>query len=257
MKTIQILIVDDEPLARDSAARLLRRVPGAEVCGECADGGAALAFIRTRAPDLVLLDVQMPRMSGVELLARLAPAERPSVVFVTAYDAFALRAFDLHAVDYVLKPYDDDRFLQAVERGAAVARSRQSGILDEKVDQLVKYFLRRGASAAGPVVFRSSGDRYFVKPDDIVWIEGEGDYLRVHTTRQHLLIRETMSDLLARLPAGRFARVHKSSIVNLEHVRGMHAIYSGDYTLELADGTTVRVSRIYREKLLQLAGAEA
>ncbi|MBA4136310.1 MAG: DNA-binding response regulator [Opitutus sp.] len=264
MKLIKTLIVDDEPLARAMVAKLLETEADIELVGEAAEGRAALTLINRAAPELLFLDVQMPGMSGIELLQKLPAAKRPAVIFVTAYDAFALKAFELHAIDFLLKPYTDERFHAALARMRRQLRQADIGALTDRMESLLKTFSSRSAhvrsgaaaevAASAPLqlVAKSGSDIHVFRTDQIKWVEGQGDYLKIHGTAGSALVRETMTHFLGRVPGGQFVRVHKSTIVNLTFVRRLEPIYSGDYRLELTDGTVLRVSRHYREQLVPL-----
>lgn len=261
MNPIKTLIVDDEPLARAMIAKLLETEADIEIAGEAADGKSALTLIHREAPELMFLDVQMPGLSGIELLQKLPAAKRPAVIFVTAYDAFALKAFELHAIDFLLKPYTDERFHGALARMRRLLRRQDIGELTVRMESLLKTFSERPAPAAAlaapataptQLVAKSGSDIHVFRSDQIKWVEGQGDYLKIHGTAGSALVRETMTHFLGRVPGGQFVRVHKSTIVNLAFVRRLEPIYSGDYRLELTDGTVLRVSRHYREQLVPL-----
>jgi two-component system LytT family response regulator len=260
MNPIKTLIIDDEPLARAMIAQLLAQEPDIEVVGEAGDGKSAFALIQRTAPELLLLDVQMPGMSGIELLQRLPAAKRPAVIFVTAFDAFAIRAFELHAIDFLLKPYTDERFAAALARMRRQLRQADLGALTDQMASLLRTFAERHgaeaarAPAAAPtqLVAKSGSDIHVFRSDQVKWVEGQGDYLKIHGTTGSALVRETMTHFLGRVPPGQFVRIHKSTIVNLAFVRRLEPIYSGDYRLELTDGTALRVSRHYREQLVPL-----
>lgn len=258
MKKISTLIVDDEPLARANIVQLLRREAGLELIGEASSGRRALKAIRELRPELVFLDVQMPDLTGVEVLGRLSAAERPAVVFVTAYDAFAIRAFDFHAIDYLLKPYTDERFHEAVMRIRTKLRVTDLRDLNQQVEALIDAYEARDAEpasalpSAAQIVVKSGNDYHVFHPEEIMWVEGQGDYLKIHGKGGTALVRETMLRFLSRVPAQMFVRVHKSTIVNLAFVRKLEPIYSGDYRLVMQDGTELRMSRYYRTELLPL-----
>jgi two-component system, LytTR family, response regulator len=266
---MRALIVDDEAIARRRLRRLCEREGDVEVIGECAAGREAVAAVAEHAPDVLFLDVQMPGLDGFGVLAALgevAPPERtPAVVFVTAYDEHAVRAFDVHAADYLLKPVDPERFRVAVARvrgrlGEADAARRHA--------QLVA-ILGAGAGdtaalppapaglpvASGTPRYRErllakvDGRMYFVRAADIDWVEAEGNYVRLHVGREAHLIRETMADLERDLDPATFARIHRSTIVNLDRVREMQPWFSGEYVVILHDGTRLKLSRWYRDRL--------
>lgn len=253
------LIADDEPLARSSIKRLLERDPEVRLVAQAEDGISALEMIRQHRPALLFLDVQMPGLTGVELLAEIEPAQRPVVIFTTAYDEYALKAFELHAVDYLVKPYNDERFYTALDRAKQRLSGRDVAALASHVEQVLAALHRQPppapaapapeSSASQRLVVKVSGDFHFVNLADIRWIEGHGDYLKLHSTSGSPLIRSTFKELQARLDPTRFVRIHKSAMVNTDYVRRMRPALSGDYDLELNDGTQLRVSRLYKASL--------
>jgi two-component system, LytTR family, response regulator len=255
---IRVLIVDDEPTARARIRRLLGEERGVEIVGECGDGASAVAAINAQEPDLVFLDIQMPEADGFGVLAGLGKGPRPLIVFVTAYDQYALRAFEVHALDYLLKPFDADRFR------AAFARARERLSKDQRTDeQLVQSLLdemRAGRAdlerlARGErryldrIMVRSSGKITFIKVSELDWLEASGNYVKLHTARGAHLIRETLSGLEARLDPSQFVRIHRSTVVNLDRVKEMQPWFSGDYLVLLHSGAKLKLSRSYREAL--------
>ena len=255
---VRTLIVDDEPLARQTVRRLLAADDEIEIVGECGDGKSALKAITTLKPDLVYLDIRMPGLSGMSVLAKIKPTERPAVIFATAYDEFALEAFELFAVDYLLKPFNDERFSESLTKGKERARRPARDALDAKVDSLLELFASQkpvsgtARDNSTAMLFKVGLERHLLRPCDIRWIEGQSDYVRIHTTKQAVLIRHTMSHLLTQLPPHKFVRIHKSAIINLDYIKRMRSAWSGDWALELDDGTQLKVSRNYREHLEKL-----
>lgn len=263
MKPIRTLIVDDEPLARLMIAKLLESERDVEVVAQANDGKAALTLLGREQIDLMFLDVQMPGLSGIELLQKLPATRRPAVIFTTAFDAFALKAFELHAIDFLLKPYTDERFHAALARMRRHLQQPSLTDLAQRMEAMLQRFHDRPAAAtaapaptaaATPVqlVAKSGSDIHVFRSDQVKWVEGQGDYLKIHGTAGSALVRETMTHFLGRVPAGQFARIHKSTIVNISFIRKLEPIYSGDYRLEMTDGTVLRVSRHYREQLVPL-----
>jgi two-component system, LytTR family, response regulator len=264
MTLLRVLIVDDEAFARQRLRRLLTEQLDVEVVGEAANGREAIALITTHDPDVVLLDVQMPRVDGFGVLRGLdGPA--PLVIFVTAFDEHAVSAFNVHAFDYILKPVDPARFTDAIER--ARAQIAQSTIA-ERHAKLVAFLdaspgapsREVAAASAEPapaggrvpldrLLVKEEGKMYFVPVTEIDWIEAFGNYARLHTGPRTHLIRETMATLERALDVRRFARIHRSTIVNLDRVRQMDLWGSGDYMVKLADGTQLKLSRWYRDRL--------
>ena len=246
--TIRALIVDDEAPARDLIATLLRDEPDLEVVGQCSNGRDALAAIKRFSPDLVFLDVQMPRMDGFAVLAEL-PADRlPLVVFVTAFDQHAIRAFEVHALDYLLKPFEYDRLRLAVQH-ARTQLTQGPGAAG--LASLLEELHNRGQSW-NRLAVRDVGRILFLQPDAIDWIEAEGNYVRLHVGKESHLLRETMNSTEARLASRKFLRVSRSTIVNLERVTEWQPLFHGDSTVILRDGTRLTVSRVYRETLDRL-----
>jgi two-component system LytT family response regulator len=265
MPRLNAVIIDDEPLARAALVRLLGPERDIAIVGEAADGGSALELMQHVTPDLVLLDVQLPDMTGLEILQQLPGPRRPAVIFVTAHGGFALKAFELQAVDYLLKPYTDERFHQALARIRRQRLQPTLASLSALVDALRRDWPEAPRTqpvalpeAADQLVAKSGTNLHVFKTGQIKWVEAQGDYLRIHSATGNVLVRETMRHFLARVQPARFVRVHKSTIVNIAFVRRLESIHSGDYRLELVDGTVLRVSRSYREHLrLALGGAAA
>ncbi|MGQ0713397.1 MAG: LytR/AlgR family response regulator transcription factor [Gemmatimonadaceae bacterium] len=247
--TVRVLIVDDEELARQRLQRLLASEQDVEIIGEVSDGAQAVVSIRALVPDLVFLDVQMPEVDGFAVLERLRPRPAPAVIFVTAHDDYALRAFEVHAVDYLRKPFDAARFKEAFTR----ARQRLAGAGAEeharKLDALLAQVETNPPRSRERIMVRTDGRLYFVRIDDIDWIEAAGNYVKLHVGRETHLMRETMTGIEKLLDPTRFLRIHRSAIVNLDRVREMQPWFSGEYTVILRDGTQLRLSRVYRDRL--------
>ena len=253
---IRVLIVDDEPLARDRTRQLLEEEPDVEIVGECASGEDAVAAIESAAPDLVFLDVQMPGMDGFGVLARISASRLPAVVFVTAHDEHALKAFQVHALDYLLKPFDGARLSGSLQRVREQLRSAAPHLFQRRLLAMLAD-LKPRPGPANRIVIRSGGRLSFLKADEIDWIEGEGNYLRIHAGKQSFLQRETMGEIEARLDPSRFVRIHKSTIVNTERIREIQPLFNGAHSVLLHDGTRLTWSRGYREQLRALTGEEA
>jgi two-component system LytT family response regulator len=257
MAKLRTLIVDDEPLARERIRHLLEGEGDVEVVDECEDGMAALELLRQRELDLVFLDVQMPELDGFGLLAQLEVARLPAIIFVTAHDQFALRAFEVHALDYLLKPIDQERFRAAVER----ARQWLSRRGDESVDARLTALLADLKGSGGPkvpdrIAVKAGGRVILVKAEDIDWVEAADNYVSLHVGSASHLLRETMNSLEQRLPPDRFLRISRSTIVNLDRVRELQPLFHGEYAVILSDGTRLNLSRGYRDRLSILLGKE-
>ena len=248
MTKLRILIVDDEPLARDRVRAMLRAEPDAEIIGECGNGTDALAAIRTQRPDVVFLDMQMPGADGLQVASQLPTAERPAIIFVTAHDRFAVDAFGVHATDYLLKPFDQERFKSALQRAAEQIRARRAGDLNAKLESLLADAAPAPKKPAR-LAFKSDGRVVFLKPEEIVWVEAADNYVVLHVIdTPRLMLRETMSSLEERLGSD-FARVNRSAIVRLDQVKELQPTFHGDYTVVLRDGTRLPLSRSQRGQL--------
>ena len=250
MKPFRILIADDEPLARSGLARMIVHVPDFELIAQCADGGEALAEIQRTRPDLALLDIEMPGLDGFSVLTALAPEERPLAIFVTAYDAHALRAFDVNAVDYVLKPVVQDRLAAALARAAARLRALEgrAGLSDHDLERLAS-LVRARPVYLDRLLVRSSTGGTILPVSEVVYIEADGDYVKLHRGPGHELMRSTLQSLLDRLDPRQFARIHRSFAVRLDRITRIEGT-AGDGAVILDDGTELPLSRTYRESLL-------
>ena len=245
---VRALIVDDEPLARERLRLLLAAEEWLEVVHECGDGGSAVAAIEKFRPDLVFLDVEMPGASGFDVIEAVGVERMPFVVFVTAYDKYALKAFDVHAVDYLLKPFDKERFRQALTRARQQLEQRSGGELERRLLALVQD-LKPPHQKLERFVIKSGGRVFFVRAEEIDWIEAAGNYVKLHVGNESHLFRETMNTLEARLNPDTFYRIHRSHIVNIERVRELQPWFNGEYVVFLKNGTRLTLSRGYREKL--------
>lgn len=257
---MRVLIVDDEPLARRGLRAQLGRIPGAEVVGECANGSQAIEAIVDRAPDLVLLDVQMPGLSGFDVIEQVGPEAMPAVVFVTAHDRYALRAFEVQAVDYVLKPVDPDRLRDAYERaverlsrGRGPERSQQ---LQAVLDRLAQSGAPAHSTPLERVVVKEANRIFFVRTDEIDWIEAAGNYVRLHAAKQVHVIRRTL-DALERRLGGRFVRIRRSMLVNAGAITALQPYGKGAYMIVLRSGQRLVSSRYYLRQLKALLSGEA
>ena len=238
---IRTLIVDDEPLARERLRALLAERASFAIVGECRTGGEAVEALRAGGIELVFLDVQMPELDGFEVLQAIAPDAWPAIVFVTAYDEYALRAFDVHALDYLLKPFDRARFERALGRAEAELRER-SGPREARLAALIDS-LRGERRRPQRLVVRSGGRILFVNVGEIDWIEAAGNYVSVHVGGASHLLRDTMKHLEAQLAGARFARLHRSAMVNLDRIRELQQRSDGGWDVVLLDGTRLAAAR--------------
>ena len=258
-RKLRVAVVDDEPLARERITGLLQAHQDVEVVAQCQDGARAVTSIRQTEPDLVFLDVQMPGLTGFDVLQRLGGDRLPMVIFVTAYDKYALKAFEVHALDYLLKPFDRERFDQALQRARQEVDRDTTGDLGRRLLALVQD-LKPPAIPAGTapradrLVVKSGGRVFFVRTDEIDWIEAEGNYVRLHVGQTSHLFRETMTALESKLDSRTFFRIHRSRIVNMERIQELQPWFNGEYRVVLRNGTTLTLSRGYREKLQERLG---
>jgi two-component system LytT family response regulator len=250
---IRTLIVDDEELARDRLRSLLSREPRIEIIGEAGDGSTAVNTIEKEKPDLVFLDVQMPELNGFEVLAALDEDTRPNVVFCTAHDKFALKAFDVHAVDYLLKPFDRERFQTALERAMAKVELQKRGQKDASVSAVLKEV--KPAAPVERLLVKSEGRVLLIKVEDIDYIEAADNYVNLRIGKESHMMRETMSSMEGRLPPDRFMRISRSSIVNVERIQELQPMFHGEYVVLLKTGAKLTLSRTYRDKLDRLLGS--
>lgn len=253
---ITTLIVDDEPLARERLKRFLRDEPEIEIIGECGDGESAVTSIKQQHPDLIFLDIQMPEKNGFEVIRSLGVKKLPIVIFVTAYDQYALQAFDVHALDYLLKPFNKERLHRAVSRAREQFAKKNSGSIDERIISLLED-LRPEKRYLERLVVKTSGRIFFLKAEEIDWIEAAGNYVKIHSGRDAHMIRETMNGIEAKLDPDRFLRIHRSTVVNVDKIKELHPMFSGDYAVILRNGAELSLSRNYRDRFLELFDHQA
>ena len=264
-RTLRVLVVDDEPLGRRGVRARLARVDDVEVVGECANGREAVRAIRERTPDVVFLDVQMPGLDGFGVVEAVGAEAMPVTVFVTAYDAHALRAFEAQALDYLLKPIRDDRFEGALGRARRRVAERRESALGRRVADALGDVSGAGTAAPPPPSAPTPDARFLVEragrvavvPAEAVdWVEAAGDYVQLHAGREVHLLRETMARMEERLDPERFVRVHRSAIVNVDRVRELRPRANREYDVVLEGGAEVRLSRSYRERFAAVFGAD-
>jgi two-component system LytT family response regulator len=268
-RKIRAVIVDDEPLAREALRLMLKDDPEMEVIAECRNGREAVRVIRKKSPDIVFIDIQMPEIDGFQVVEEIGVKKMPVTIFVTAYDKHALRAFAAHALDYLLKPFDHDRFNSALQRAKILVRQRELGVMNENLFALLKDMKALADTSSSEadknkpgnvgykepidrVVIKSGGRIYFLKIEEIDWVEGAGDYLSLHADSKSHLIRETMGTFHAKLDSTKFLRIHRSKIVNIERVKDIQPLFKGEYVITLTSGVRLNSSRGYRRELQAL-----
>lgn len=256
--TLKVIVADDEPIGRHRLVRLLQTEPETEVVAACADGAEAVEAIREHSPDVVLLDIQMPHLDGFEVVAALGEAHQPAVIFVTAHDQYAVRAFEVHAFDYLLKPVDRDRLREAIGWAISKAERVSPGTASGRVLALLEELNARDrARGRDRLVVRSPERAIFLRTESIDWIEAAGKFVHLHVGRAVHALRESMAELEQQLDPARFLRISRSVIVNLDRVQEVQPWFQGDYVLILTDGTRLTSTRGYRENMRRLLGRSA
>jgi two-component system LytT family response regulator len=249
MAKLRALIIDDEPLARERLRMLLAAEPDVEIIGQCGDGLDAVKVIQRDSPDLIFLDIEMPGCDGLQVLADLAPDRRPAVIFVTAHERFALEAFNVRAVDYLLKPFDRERFHVALARAAEFIRVQRTGELSQRIENLITDAPAGPARKMERLAIKTDGKVVFLRPDEIEWIEAADNYVILHLADRKLMTRETLSALEAQLGTAQFARINRSVLVHLDQVKELQPAFHGDYVVVLRNGTRLPLSRAFRGQL--------
>lgn len=248
--------MDDEPLARRNIRLLLEQDPQIEILEECRDGREAVKAINTLSPDLIFLDIQMPEVDGFDVLSRVRPEKIQAIIFVTAFDRYALKAFDVHALDYLLKPFDDERFAHALRRAKKQIEAREIDRLSKRLLALLEDRQSERKSSVSQkdyltrLMIKVSGRVVLLKVGEIDFIEADGNYAKLHVGRKSHLLREKMHDLEGQLDPSKFVRIHRSTIVNVDRIKEMHPHFNGDYIVVLEDGRQLRLSRSRRENLI-------
>jgi two-component system, LytTR family, response regulator len=250
---IRALIVDDEPIARKGIRRELERDPEIEIAGECANGRDAVSFIVRRKPDLVFLDLQMPELDGFGVIAKVGVERMPTIVFVTAFDEFALKAFEMHALDYILKPFNSERFQKALRRAKTQINQANVKDINERLLSVIQdsRLADNREAYLERVVIKTGGRIFFLSVGEIDWIEAADNYVRLHAGKESHLVHSTMSKLEGCLDPKLFLRVHRSTIVNLTRIKELHPLFHGEYAIILTSGKELTSSRSYRDKLQQ------
>jgi two-component system LytT family response regulator len=256
--SLRALIVDDEELARRGLRARLERA-GLTIVGECVNGADALAAIPRLSPDVVFLDIQMPELSGLDVAAALDADARPQIIFVTAFDEYAVQAFEVHALDYILKPIDDQRLATALAHARVAVRSSRDGDFGRRVTSAIASLQSGTASPDGPMadrlLVRTGGRIIVVRIADVDWIEASGDYVSLHVDKKSWLVREAITVIAQRYAARGIVRIHRSTLVNLDRITELRPLSNGEFTVVLRDGTELKMSRNYRDALNNLVGS--
>ena len=252
---IRTLIADDEPLGRSLVRQLLAAEPDVQVIGECATGAETIDAVQRHLPDLLFLDVEMPALDGFEVLARLRPEQLPVVVFVTAFDAFALKAFEAHALDYLLKPLAEDRFVEALKRAKIYLVGQERDDLRTRLLGL-KQELSKPSHFISRLAVEREGRVTFLKTEDIDWIQADGNYLHFHAQKETYLLRGRISELEKKLAPEQFFRIHRSTIVNLDQVKEFQPLFKGEGVAVMRDGSRLDASRSCSQRLREFLAAQ-
>ena len=250
---IRAVIADDEPPARERIRDLLARETDIDVVAECADGISAVEAIERLTPDLLFLDVQMPELDGFDVLERTG-THRMAIIFVTAYDEYAIRAFNVHAADYLLKPFDRDRFQAALTHARVLLAGHQNNHSRDQLISLLKD-VKSTASPLNRIPIKAGGRIVFVPVDQIDWLEAADNYVRIHAGSETHLVRDTLAEFESRLDPARFVRIHRGTIVNLERVKELQPLFHGEYSVLLIDGTRLTLSRRFKDRLQERFGS--
>jgi two-component system LytT family response regulator len=248
---LRVLIVDDEELARERMESLLSAQPDVEIAGICADGMSALQAIEQTRPDLVMLDVQMPGMDVFEVASNIDPENAPAIVFVTAHDGHAIKAFEIHALDFLLKPYDQARLEKALDRARGTLNATRTPALDPRLVSFLEQ-LHEERKYPERLIVKSSGRVFFVRTEDIDWVEASGNYAKIHTKSDAHLLRESMKNMEGKLDPRVFVRIHRSAIVNIDRIKELEPWFHGEYVVIMRDGTRLTASRVFSERLSAL-----
>jgi two-component system, LytTR family, response regulator len=247
---VRVVIVDDEPLARSGVRARLSRFPDVEIAGEYGDGRAAVTAIRELSPDLVFLDIQMPDVNGFDVLRSLATDRLPLIIFLTAYDQYALNAFDVHALDYLLKPIDDERFRRSVERARGYLSNQTAANLEGRIRKLLGLAGKKDGGIYEEHFAAQIGHRIvIVRVEDVDWIEANGDYVTLHAGGKFHLLRQTMGWMENKLDPKRFLRIHRSAIVQAMKIRELVSLGNSEFMVRLNDGTEIKASRSYSKRI--------
>ncbi len=249
--TIRVLIADDKLPAREKIRRMLRQETDVEIIGECADGLEIIAFIEKQKPDLVFLEIQMPGLDGFEILRKIETDKLPFVIFVTESENFAVKAFEVGALDYLLVPFNKERLQTAVQKARQQIENRSNGSLDK----LLRAFLDKlpdGKNYPDKIMLKTAKGVSFINTNEVDWVEAAGNYIKLHVKDSGHLLRETMNNIESKLNPDKFLRIHRSSLVNIDRIKELQPLFNGDYIVILQNDTELNLSRNYHDRLQRL-----
>lgn len=251
---IRAIVVDDEPLAREKVQLFAQSVPELEIVDVCANGHEALTSLNKNKPDLLFLDIQMPELSGFDVLEKIKDDPLPGIIFITAYDEFALRAFEFHALDYLLKPFDRERFESAVDHAVKVISSNGGNEVTTRQIKSLLDSIKRDTQPLERIIVKTNGRIIFLKVNEVDWMEAAGNYIKLHVGNESHLVRETMNNIEKQLHPEKFVRIHRSTIINIERLKELQPWFNGEYKVILTTNTQVMMSRGYRENFNKAVG---
>lgn len=251
---IRAIIIDDEPLAREKVQLFAASESDIEIVDTCSNGHEAFTSIKTYKPDLLFLDIQMPELNGFELLQQLETNPLPGIIFITAYDEFALRAFEFHALDYLLKPYDRERFQKSVAHARIALRSIEETETTTQQIRLLLNSIQQSSQKLERLIVKTNGRIIFLRIEEIDWMEAAGNYVKLHVGNETHLIRETMNGLEQQLNPLKFIRIHRSTIINIEKIKELEPYFNGEYKVILNNNAQLILSRNYRENFTTVLG---
>ncbi len=252
--TFTAIVVDDEEYARDIVKSLLAQDASVHLLAECSNGAEAIEKICELKPDMVFLDIQMPEVNGFEVIQATQEKHTPHYIFTTAYDSFALKAFEVNAIDYLLKPFDDDRFFDALQKVKDKAQTPVSGLMKENLLALIEESRQTRTSFLKRISVRTGSRIHFINVEDIDWIEADNQYVKIHTGPKHQVHRQPLSELESLLDPSQFVRIHRSTIVNVDRITSLEPHFRGDYVISLQDNTKLKLAKSRKETLRQLMG---
>lgn len=247
---INAVVIDDEPLARSRILKLLREYPEVQVVGQGKYGAEAIRLVNHVKPQLIFLDIQMPDMNGFEVLSKIDRAHQPFVIFATAYDQYALKAFDVHAIDYLLKPFDKERFREALERAKKQLQLQKSSELGRKLDQLLQDYHQEPSALPRELTIRENGRNYSILLNEVLWFKACGNYVSITLAKKRFLYRSTMQDISALVDPKKFLRIHRSYLINYLHVEQVHYHHNNQYLFKFDDQTSLLSGRSYKSKIM-------